>query len=102
MVPKIDRVDEQLGARTDARSELAFRNETAGSRIDQWEACGRTSSSFARSQPDPAGEPPNRTESVLPHAFDESYCRLSGRRMAMNHIADARSHALRRCHSSLV
>src|SRR5260370_40629648 len=71
MVPKIDRVDEatRRAERGEERTRVSERD--AGIRIDQWEARGRTSSSFARSQADPAGNRQNSTESSRQRAFDE-------------------------------
>src|SRR6267154_2858973 len=81
MAPKIDRVDEAT-RRADRGEERARVSERdARIRIDQWEARGRTSSSFARSQPDPAGDRQNRTESDLPHAFDEVVLQIKRRRI---------------------
>src|SRR6202030_501020 len=81
MVPKINRVDE-ASRRADRGGERTRVSERdAGIRIDQWEARGRTSWSFARSQPDPAGERQNRTESALPRAFDEVVLQIERRRI---------------------
>src|SRR5258708_2160218 len=82
MVPKIDRVDE--ATRRADRGEERTRGtvRVAGIRIDQWEARGRTSSSFARSQPDPARDRQNGTESAArPRAFDEVVLQIKRRRI---------------------
>src|SRR5260370_30819939 len=81
MVPKIDRVDEatRRADRGEERTRVAERD--AGIRSERWEGRGRTSSSRARSQPDPAGERQNRTESALPRAFDEVVLQIKRRRI---------------------
>src|SRR5258708_5093906 len=82
MVPKIDRVDEATRHADRGEERTRGTDRDAGIRIDQWEARGRTSSSFARSQPDPAGDRQNRTESAaLPRAFDEVVLQIKRRRI---------------------
>jgi serine/threonine protein kinase/Tfp pilus assembly protein PilF len=83
----------QLGARTDARSELAFRNETLASvLISGKHAAERLrllrEANLIRQEIAKTG--PNPLDRV--HLM-RSYCRLSDAELAMNHIADARSHA---------
>src|SRR5712692_4230212 len=80
MVPKIDRVDEATRRADRGEERTRVSEREAGIRIDQWEARGRTSSSFARSQPDPAGDR-HRTESARPRAFDEVVLQIKRRRI---------------------